>query len=278
MVPDSIAMSDGDRTSDRYQVKAFNTATASQNKMHSDEVASTYGFTGGLVPGVDVYAYLTHLPAARWGLDWLRSGAMEARFRTPVYDGDLVTVEATTGGGGSLELELRDSRGNVCATGLATPPGARPAEEWVPLETLPLADPPPPASPTTLAKGTTLGVFAGGFRAEHAPTYLAEVRDELGLYTEEQVAHPGWLLRFANWVLSYNVALGPWIHVGSKVTMLDVVGNGERVEARAVVTDEYERSGHRFVVLDVAITADGRPVQRVEHTSIYEPRKGPKPT
>ena len=49
------------------------------------------------------------------------------------------------------------------------------------------------------------------------------------------------------------------------------------LSAFVILVDEYERSGHRFVVLDVAITADGRPVQRVRHTAIYEPRRGPKP-
>ena len=37
--------------------------------------------------------------------------------------------------------------------------------------------------------------------------------------------------------------------------------------------DEFERKGHRFVTLDVAITADERPVQRVTHTAIHTPRR-----
>src|SRR5215218_6636973 len=52
-----------------YAVRAFNTATASDNKIHDDEVARRFGFSGGLVPGVDVYAYLTRAPAAAWGLE-----------------------------------------------------------------------------------------------------------------------------------------------------------------------------------------------------------------
>jgi hypothetical protein len=34
----------------RYEVEAFNTATASQNRIHDDEVAQRFGFRGGLVP------------------------------------------------------------------------------------------------------------------------------------------------------------------------------------------------------------------------------------
>ncbi len=76
-----------------YDVVAFNSATASSNKIHDDEVAQRLGFRGGLVPGVDVYAYLTHPPAAAWGIDWLERGTMQARFqparlrRAPGADG-----------------------------------------------------------------------------------------------------------------------------------------------------------------------------------------------
>jgi hypothetical protein len=52
---------------DAHVLRARNTATRSENKMHDDAVAASYGFAGGLVPGVDVYAYLCHLPAAEWG-------------------------------------------------------------------------------------------------------------------------------------------------------------------------------------------------------------------
>ncbi|HEY3142742.1 MAG TPA: hypothetical protein VGJ86_16500, partial [Acidimicrobiales bacterium] len=54
-----------------YTLVAKNTATTSANKIHDDEVAQRYGFRGGLVPGVDVYAYLTHPLAEAWGIDWL---------------------------------------------------------------------------------------------------------------------------------------------------------------------------------------------------------------
>ena len=59
-----------------YSVTAFNTDTASANRIHDDATAQRFGFRGGLVPGVDVYAYLTHPPAAAWGRAWLEGGAM----------------------------------------------------------------------------------------------------------------------------------------------------------------------------------------------------------
>ena len=41
-----------------YRVSAYNTSKHSENKMHDDTVAKRYGFSGGLVPGVDVMAYM----------------------------------------------------------------------------------------------------------------------------------------------------------------------------------------------------------------------------
>ena len=61
-----------------YRVEAFNTAKASENKIHDDAVARRFGFRGGLVPGVDVYAYMTHLPVARWAAPGLSAAAPNA--------------------------------------------------------------------------------------------------------------------------------------------------------------------------------------------------------
>ena len=39
-----------------YHVSAHNTAKASENKIHDDATAKRFGFRGGLVGGVHVYA------------------------------------------------------------------------------------------------------------------------------------------------------------------------------------------------------------------------------
>ncbi len=39
------------------------------------------------------------------------------------------------------------------------------------------------------------------------------------------------------------------------------------------MVDEREHKGHRFVDLDVEITADGRPVWSGFHTAIWQPRQ-----
>ena len=44
----------------RYQVNTYNDAVATENLIHSDEMAKKYGFTGGLVPGVTVFGHMTY--------------------------------------------------------------------------------------------------------------------------------------------------------------------------------------------------------------------------
>ena len=262
-----------------YRLRAHNTATASTNRIHDDTVAREYGFGGGLVPGVDVYAYMTHVPAEAWGEDWLARGTMWARFLTPVYDGDEIVVlpgepVLDAGGGTSVALEVRNAAGDTCATGEAGLPAEgvpAPPPHWSVVEPAP---DPPPASPEALVPGTALGLDAHRFVADRAGEYLADVRETLPLYQARQVAHPGWLLRDANYVLSRNVVLGPWIHVESVVQHHAAVGDGEVVATRATVTREWEHKGHRFVELDVGVLGgDGGVAAQIRHTAIYRPRR-----
>ncbi len=263
-----------------YEVVAHNTATTSLNKIHDDEVARRYGFGGGLVPGVDLYAYMTRVPAEAWGTDWLSRGSMRARFLSPVYEGEQVQVVP----GEPVEspeerivgLELRNGAGTACAVGQA---GLRIRPEPDPDATWPTVAPaadPPVASPQALAPGTPLALAAHRFLADRAGEYLTDVREELPLYADARVAHPGWLLRDANYVLSSNVVLGPWIHVESVTQHHAAVRDGETVQARATVTREWEHKGHRFVELDVGLFVDDdRLAARIVHTAIYRPRPAP---
>jgi hypothetical protein len=256
----------------RYRVQAYNTATESTNRIHADDVAQQLGFRGGLVPGVDVYAYLCHLPAERWGRDWLERGTLSARFAAPVYDGDEVEITGEPADDGGVDLALTDPAGARCAEGHAAVPPDQPTapvhDDW------PAGDPPTDPPPVTPELLTTrpLGRVAVTFHADHAIPYLDEVREHLPLFREDGFAHPAWLLRFANYVLTANVRLGPWIHVESTVQHHDAVRDGETVETRAIVTGEYERKGHRFVDLDVLQLVGERPIARTTHTAIYRPR------
>jgi hypothetical protein len=255
-----------------YRVEAFNTAKASENKIHDDAVARRFGFGGGLVPGVDVYAYMAHLPVARWGRAWLERGAAECRFQKPVYDGDIAAVTAVETSEG-LDLRL-ESHGEVCATGSASlregpPPLPEPfVEPSVPPEKR------PPASETTLAAGTLLGIRPLPITRELVEECVANLRETETLYLKEGLAHPVIIARTGNWALNHNVVLGPWMHVGSRLQHFAAAHIGDELSVRARVTGNYERQGHRFVDVDVLVLANKHtPVARIAHTAIWLPRQ-----
>jgi hypothetical protein len=116
-----------------------------------------------------------------------------------------------------------------------------------------------------------LGSLEAGFHADRADTAL--LGDDLPIYRELGVAHPVWLLYFANALLASSVALGPWIHTASAVQNLSLLHDGERMSARGKVAGLSERRGHQVVELDVLLVANGaRPVMQVLHTAIYRLR------
>ncbi len=256
-------------------VVAVNRSLESENKIHDDAVARRFGFKGGLVPGVEVYAYMTHLPVMRWGRDWLEHGVAECRLRKPVYDGETAIVTAAETPKG-LDI-LIESGGETCLTGHAALPQSPPSPPAV-FAAAPLPpDRPenrPPADETSLAVGIRLASRPFRATGEYAAQYLRDIGETLPLYATEGLVHPGTILHFGNWVLRENVALGPWMHVGSRVEHFGLARLGEELSARALVTANYEHKGHRFVEADVMVYAEGtRPIARIAHTAIYRPRQ-----
>ena len=103
-----------------YQLEAYNTSKNSDNKIHDDTVAKKFGFEGGLVPGVDVYAYLTHPAVNTWGQNWLVSGSCDCLLIKPVYDGAIATVKATFEDAEQNSMKIKvESAGQLCAEGTA---------------------------------------------------------------------------------------------------------------------------------------------------------------
>jgi acyl dehydratase len=256
-----------------YRVAAFNTAHDSENKIHDDATARRFGFAGGLVPGVDVYGYMSHLPALFWGRAWLERGTAECRLLKPVYDGDDATVTARNDGG-TLDITV-ESRGEVCAVGRAALPDAAPAPALADFRLVPQRrEPRPPADETSLAVGTWLGLDPYPITPEMAARYLADAHESAAIYAAEGLVHPRDLLRVGNFAISRNVQLGPWIHTGSRVRHFAAVAVGGTLSARSRVTGNYEHKGHRFVEIDALVLAAGdRPAAHIVHTAIYRPRQ-----
>jgi acyl dehydratase len=255
-----------------YRVEAYNTAKLSENKMHDDTVARRFGFAGGLVPGVDVMAYMMHLPVRKWGRAFLEGGLIEARFVKPVYDGEIAEVTGEENDG-VISIEV-SSRGEPCATGAASMPASAPSFSMSEFPQTAAVGERKPVSATSYEVGKWLGTVPRAWAGEAAAEYLADVRERDSLYAREGLGHPGLLQRVMNRVLVDNAILGPWIHVGSRMQLLKAGRSGDELTARARVTANYEKKGHRFVELDALVVANGRtPLAHCHHVAIYQPRE-----
>jgi acyl dehydratase len=255
-----------------YRVQAYNTAKQSENKMHDDTVAKRFGFSGGLVPGVDVMAYMMHLPVVKWGRAFLEHGLIEARFVKPVYDGEIADVTGEESNG-VLSIEV-ESRGQLCATGSASLPASAPSISIGDFsDAAPVAER-RPVDAASYELGKWLGTVPRAWAGDAATEYLTDVRETDAIYASEGLGHPGLLQRVMNKVLVDNAILGPWIHVGSRMQLLTAAASGDELTVRAKVTGNFEKKGHRFVELDALVVANGRtPLAHCQHIAIYQPRE-----
>jgi acyl dehydratase len=255
-----------------HRVQAYNTAKLSENKMHDDTVARRFGFSGGLVPGVDVMAYMMHLPVAKWGGAFLERGLIEARFVKPVYDGEMADVTGEENDG-VLSLQV-ESRGQICATGTVSLPASAPSFLISDFSEVAAVTERRPVNAASYELGTWLGSLPRAWAGEAAREYLTDVRETDQIYASAGLGHPGLLQRVMNKVLVDNAILGPWIHVGSRMQLLSAARSGDELTARAKVTGNYEKKGHRFVELDALVVANGRtPLAHCQHIAIYQPRE-----
>jgi acyl dehydratase len=259
-----------------HRVVARNPSTESENRIHADDVARKYGFRGGLVPGVTVYAYACAPILEALGEEWLEKGSATMRFSAPCYDGESVTARVERCGAAEREqpLPITVSTGErTCATGTASAvnePGLPEKVDWAPLPEVR-----PPASGEVFTPGTLLGTIELPTDGARMASYLESIAEPSAVYARSRIVHPGMLLNGANWILAANVVLPAWLHVESRIEHWRPVDVGEPVQVRAIVADAFERKGHRFVAIDVAWTAGEGPgaaelVASGRHTAIWQ--------
>ncbi|MEO1061451.1 MAG: hypothetical protein AAFZ07_08530 [Actinomycetota bacterium] len=221
-------------------VTALNLPEHARNPIHTDAGAVAAGFPAALVAGVSTYAYLTHVPMAAWGLDWVASGGAEVRFELPVFDRD--RLRCVVAG-----QEVRATvDGSVRAT----------AQLWRE------AAPVPPSR-----DGDALEPYV----VELGPEWVglaARLGDPQPVLEAEGIVHPGAWPDLANQVVHRQLARGAWIHTRSRIQHHALAHLGGRAELTSTVVDRFRtRTGER-AVLDVLVRVDGEVVASIEHEAI----------
>ena len=262
-----------------HTLTAHNDAAASANKIHDDTVAQQYGFRGGLVPGVSVYAYMTYPLVHNFGEAWLTRGTAQVQLAKPVYEGDQVTVTGTVNTVAESELRFdlasTNAEGVACGIGTATlPTASSPTPDLAAIPIGPRQAPRVPISWDAVIIGQALPLLTLTVTQQDNEEYCHTHADDLALYRGARgFVHPGILLRQCNRIFSEHFILGSWIHVASDIITYRPCQVGEALEIRGVPVQKFAKKGHEFAVLDILILAADEAVQRVKHTCIFRPRQ-----
>lgn len=249
-----------------YHVVARNYSEASENRIHSDEVARRYGFRGGLVPGVAVYGYMTRALVERFGESWLGGSSSEVRFLKPAYEGERLSIDSRQHDD-RIEVRCENPDGTLLATLLSEPkPGGPPADQSC------FAGPARPRERVEMTwdavvEGQPFAPWHWQITEDANRTFARQVDDDQPIY--RTAAHPHWLLGIANRALTREFVMPAWIHVGSQVRFHDLLKVGDTVAVHAVPKEKWERKGHQFVRLYLAYERDGQITTEIDHTAIF---------
>lgn len=264
-----------------FHVSASTPAEPHENKIHEDDLARQYGFKGGLVPGVIMYAWMTHPVVEALGEEWLDRGAFETRFSKPIYYGEPATIRARvaarTDTAVTIEVAAHNAANDVCGTATVSLdrqfPASPPAVTEYAVEPLPAER--PQVTRAHLESLKVLGTPELDLDPEAAAGWVTRFGETLGVYGGARApGHPGGHLDLANRALNRNMRMSPWIHVGSQGQHWSVARVGDQLAVRGRVQRLFEKKGHEFVEADLLLVANGaRPVASIRHTAIYLLRK-----
>ncbi|MCG8413002.1 MAG: hypothetical protein MI746_02185 [Pseudomonadales bacterium] len=259
-----------------FQILALNDAEQSENRIHSDDIAQRYGFHGALVSGVNVFGYLTQPLVRSYGESWLQQGILDVIFLKPAYHDELITVTTDNLGQESSQRSHLTHATNEEGTLLAR------LESWLPNHLPPIQQQANMESGLAAIDRQEISWEAIHLN-EPAPYYLwqpSEVdngervtaqRDQSAIYAgNEAYIHPYYLLDACNKALMRMFYLPAWIHTGSKLILRKGLRVGQDIEVRTLPIEKWERKGHQFIKLYIAMWEAGDVALEVEHTAIFK--------
>lgn len=270
-------------------VIAHNASLHSDNKIHDDAVARKYGFAGGLVPGVTVYAYMASPLAAAYGARWLSHGGATVSLIHPLYEGEAATAHAVVleadGAAGRVSFDLwaENPARQRCGTSTAwialeDAPAAAAIPDFVRTDPGPAPDPRPELQLEGAPVGRILARLVAPTTPDSARAYADGVFDPNPLFRDGSpwgppLMHPGWLLSECNRIFTQTFSFGPWIHTRSEIAYLAPALAGRTFTLHGRLDQVFEKRQHHYAALDLFCTDDtGQAVMQVRHTAIFKVR------
>jgi len=263
-----------------WEAVAFNQVPDSSNRIHSDEMARSLGFTGALVPGVTVSAYLLHPGVVAWGEDFLNRSRAEVTVHKPLYDGHNFEVTVSDASDYRYVAVLKDSSGVLCATASVELLEELPEPPIFRGDILLEQDAPQPeARPENMAllKVQGMSALVSTWEAAHPmSTYLIDpdLMPDLLRMDAGGMANAGYLLGLTNRILSGNAVMNPWIHLQTTSCFFAAVKLDTELIVECSIRNLFNRKGHEFVDVDVSAfeRATKKAVMSAELRAIYQVR------
>ena len=250
-----------------HQPIARNYAVASENKIHSDDVAKRLGFTGALVPGVTVFGHLAWPLTAELGSQWLEGSWVTTRFPKPAYHGERLTITDRQHAD-TYQVECRNPHGALLATLDCTLEAQQPDVDLhaqltstTPVERVPIAW-------DTIQLDEPFPTYVWKPDTELNREYASRLDDDTLLF-QQGVLHPHAILSQANQALVRRYVMPAWIHTGSEIRFRQLLHVGDAVEVRSVPLEKWEKKGHQFIKLYIAYLLGGEVATEIYHSAIF---------
>lgn len=246
-----------------------------KGSIHDDAVARARGYKAALIPGAFVYGHISRVAIEAWGGRWAATGAMSARFRKPVYNGDDLVVRAgplvDDGTFARSEVSVSNGDGDVVATGwIALPhsPQLPPGADR--LTVLPSPEVPPAIKAGELLAGAPLHSRDRLLTPADFATSLSAFGERHPIYEAPGFVHSGMLMRMAmgdtnsGWKFPAAVVL-----VEAEAQHFSTVFPGQRIRTSGRVLEVYARKGRHYFVSEEYMIADDTVAARFLRTQIY---------
>jgi len=256
-----------------YTATARNFSTASENKIHSDEIAQRFGFTGALVPGVAVFGHLSVPLSRRHAERWLTCSSVATRFLKPAYHGETLALSDRDLDANTLGTECRNAHGVLLASAECTlettqPAPAPRAYARGPSQASSGVDTRVEITWDTVHVDQPFASYVWQPDAAHNAEHAIRVEDDTPLFGAG-VLHPHAILSQANQALVRHFIMPAWIHTGSEIRFRKLLRVGDSIEVRAVPIEKWERRGHQFLKLYIAYAVAGEITTEIQHTAIF---------
>lgn len=253
-----------------HQPIARNFSHSSENRIHSDDIARTFGFTGALVPGVAVFGHMTYPLTNELGVGWLGHSHVGLRLLKPAYHGDQLAVTLDQIDDQTYRVECRNAAGVLLADlSVVLPLTLPPVDQRA---SMPGA---PKAAEREEIRWGAIDIDVPFAAVDWMPneadnrTYTEQLSDDLPVY-RAGIVHPHLIQHWCNHALVRRFVLPAWIHVGTDMTFRRILKVGDAVQIRAIPIEKWERKGHEFIKLYIAFMVDGAPAVEAVHTAIYK--------